>query len=134
MNKKKILIVDDDQIFLDELKEALRHGNFDIEYTTNASEVVKIADNIKPDLILLDMKIEGKDGFQVADDLCNFPGTKHIPIIAMTGYFTEKRHKAFMKSIGIRDCIYKPFNPAEVIFKIDVIIGASPEYACQSGK
>jgi response regulator RpfG family c-di-GMP phosphodiesterase len=73
---------------------------------------------------LLGMKIDNKDGFQVADDLGRFPNTKNIPIIAMTGYFTGKSHRAFMKSIGIIDCIYKPFNPADAVSKMDWITRA----------
>ena len=122
METKKILVVDDDIYFLGELMDALRTSGYAITGASDPFSVVRIADALKPDLILLDMKLNGKSGFQVADDLKHIPGTKFIPIMAMTGYFTEQQHQVFMKDLGIRECIVKPFNPEELISRIRSVV------------
>ncbi|MCB4791496.1 MAG: response regulator [Elusimicrobia bacterium] len=119
MKENKVLVVDDDTIFLDELKEMLVLSGYSAEGVSDSAIVVRTAEKIKPDVILLDLKMDGKSGFQVADDLKHFPATARIPIVAMTGYFTDKTHKLFMQRIGINDCIIKPFNPLDIITKIE---------------
>ncbi len=124
MRKIRILIVDDDKLFLQELKETLAMSGYEIFPVSDSRAAVKTADEVKPDAILLDMKMDGMSGFQVADDIRHFASTAKIPIVAMTGCFTEKQHLNFMKSLGIDDCILKPFNPADVIEKIEGLVSA----------
>jgi len=119
MKRKKVMIVDDDTVLLEELKNALTSKNIDAETLDNGALVVKMAEEKQPDIIILDLKMAGKSGFQVADDLKHFIGTANIPVIAMTGYFTEHQHKKFMDSLGIKDCIVKPFDPQDLLFKIN---------------
>lgn len=123
MKKLKIMVVDDDKLFLEELKETLEMSGFEIFPVSDSKTAVKVADESKPDAVLLDMKMDGRSGFQVADDLRHFPSTSMIPIVAMTGCFTEKQHINFMKNLGINDCILKPFTPSDVIDKIQQLIG-----------
>jgi DNA-binding response OmpR family regulator len=128
MRKKMVMIVDSDTAYLDELKSFMQADGFDVETLTDGAATVKMAEEKQPDIILLDMKMPGKSGFQVADDLKQFLATSHIPIIAMTSHFTESQHKTFMISLGISDCIIKPADPLEVISKIRQFI-LEPESA-----
>jgi DNA-binding response OmpR family regulator len=118
MKKKKIMIVDDNRPLLEELESALLSEDYDTSAVDDASSVVMTAEKLRPDIILLDMKMSGKSGFQIADDLKHFSATADIPIIAMTGHFMEKQHINFMKSLGISDCILKPFDTHALISKI----------------
>jgi DNA-binding response OmpR family regulator len=121
MKKKRILIVDDDETFLEELDNTMQMCGYDTITRSSGKTVVKDADEKKPDVILLDMKINGKSGFQIADDLKHFPSTSNIPIVAMTGIFTERLHRTFMKGLGIDECVLKPFNPLDIISKIEFL-------------
>jgi len=118
MRKKRVMIVDDDTNLVNELKNLFTINNLEVETLSDAAYVVRIAEVKQPDVILLDMKMPGKSGFQVADDLKQFSATAKIPIIAMTGHYTQPQHKNFMISLGISDCIIKPFDPQDVILKI----------------
>jgi DNA-binding response OmpR family regulator len=121
MKKKRILIVDDDETFLEELDNTMQMCGYDTITRNSGKTVVKDADEKKPDVILLDMKINGKSGFQIADDLKHVPATSNIPIVAMTGIFTERLHRTFMKGLGIDECVLKPFNPLDIISKIEFL-------------
>jgi len=118
MKKKMVMIVNSDTPFLYELKNILELNDFAVEIINDSGCAVKTAEDKQSALILLDMKMPGKSGFQVADDLKRFSATAVIPIIAMASRYTEVQHKNYMLSIGISDCIAKPFHPEEIILKI----------------
>ena len=118
----RIMIVDDDVELLEELKEVLSFNNYEVEAIPNSALAFEVACELKPDLILLDLKMKPKSGFQLADELHNSFKTKSIPIISITGYFTEKEHVLMMNMCGIKNVVLKPFNPDELVAKIESVL------------
>jgi CheY-like chemotaxis protein len=114
----KILIVDDDKEFLEELGESLELSGYEMTAVHDASLALEVCQKNKPDLILLDLKMPAKSGFQVADEIKHFQDTAHIPIIAMTGYFKDD-YVPLMGLFGITKCLKKPFGVEEVICEIE---------------
>ena len=88
----------------------------------NSALAFEVACEIKPDLILMDLKMKPKSGFQLADELHNSFKTKSIPIIAITGFFTEKEHILMMKMFGMKHAMLKPVNPTDLIAKIELVL------------
>lgn len=122
MDKKKILIVDDDREFLEELREMLAVTGYEVTSVGDSIAAVKAARVVKPDIILLDLRMKAMSGFEVADKLKGFPETAVIPVIAMTGFYTLKEHAWLMNFCGIKRCIRKPFNPLDVIAEIENVL------------
>ena len=120
--EKKILLVDDDKEFLEELKEMLALTGYKVMGVADSVAAVNAARVTKPDAILLDLRMQAMSGFEVADKLKSFPETSHIPVIAMTGFYTLKEHAWLMNFCGIKRCIKKPFNPLDVIAEIEQAI------------
>jgi DNA-binding response OmpR family regulator len=120
--KKKILIVDDDEIFLEELREIIESNGFITVGVKDPRQVKEAVKREKPDLILLDLKMPGKSGFQVADELKHATEFSRRPIIAMSGFFTQTEHFLLMQLCGIQKCIKKPFPPAEMINLINLAL------------
>jgi len=120
--EKKILLVDDDKEFLEELKEMLALSGYKVMGVADSVAAVNAARVTKPDAILLDLRMQAMSGFEVADKLKSFPETSLIPIIAMTGFYTLKEHAWLMNFCGIKRCIKKPFNPLDVIAEIEQAI------------
>jgi len=121
--KPLIMIVDDNVELLEELENLLKLGGYDVMALSDGTTVLETALKDKPDLILLDLKMSPKSGFQIADEAKNSPFLKDIPVIAMTGFFTEKQHLLMMKLCGIRTSILKPFRPLNLITKIEFALG-----------
>jgi len=122
MVKKKVVIVDDDKVFLEELKTALSLSGYDpiiVEDPSLALDVV-IASN--PDVILLDLKMPQKTGFQLANELSHSSTMAEIPIIAMTGIFKEDQYWPLMDICGLKHYIQKPFKPLEIINLLERVI------------
>jgi DNA-binding response OmpR family regulator len=84
MEKKKILIVEDDSILQKALQEFLAEEGFEIFSALDGEEGVKMGKEKKPDLVLLDIILPKKDGFEVLKELKSDENTKKIPIVLLT--------------------------------------------------
>lgn len=123
MNKKRrILIVDDDKEFLEELQETLKLSGYDSLAVNDSTAALDRAISFKPDVIMLDLKMDVMDGFQVTEKLKEYPETVNIPIIAMTGYFTKSEHITLIGMSGVETCLIKPFNPLDAISRIEMLL------------
>lgn len=115
---KKIMIVEDNKEFLEELEELLALSGYGVIAVSESVSALKEARENRPDLILLDLKMPGKDGFQIADEIRGDSELMHTPIIIMTAYFKED-YLPLMDICGVRKCLKKPFNPLDVIANIE---------------
>ena len=122
MIKNRILIVDDDVDFAEELHELLSLSGYSPTTVNDSEEAVSVARQTKPDLIIVDIKMEGLNGFQVADKLNQFSETADIPVIAMTGYYINGEHLPLMTMLGMRTLLKKPFQPLTLIAGIEAAI------------
>ena len=121
MPKKKIMIVDDDKEFLEEFKEMLNLSGYHTTTFPDGTSALRMVSKVKPDIILLDLRLKGRSGLEVASELKRFPETADIPIIAMTAYYTEKERIKLMNAFGIQSCLMKPFNPLDAIARIEAV-------------
>jgi CheY-like chemotaxis protein len=118
MGKKKILIVDDDKEFLEELREMLELCGYELVAVNDADKALQTAKEIKPAVILLDLKMPKKSGFQLANELRQFSEFTGIPIIAMSSFYKDD-YKTLLEMRGIKRCLNKPFQPLDVIAEIE---------------
>ncbi len=132
--RRKILLVDDDVELLVELKEMLTYSNYDVEIMFNSGLAFEKTCELKPDLVILDLKMKPKSGFQLADELQNSILTKQIPIIAITGFFTDREHVLMMKMCGMKHVILKPFNPTDILAKIKAVLDGTDDSVSPSVK
>jgi CheY-like chemotaxis protein len=126
---KKIAIVDDDKEFLEELEEMLRQADYDVTTSSDSSLAVEMVNQAKPDLILLDLRMQPLSGFEVAQRLKRFPETSGIPIVAMSAYYSAKEHEFLMNVCDIKKFLKKPFHPLEAIAGIEELLGVTKDGA-----
>ena len=122
-DKPLIMVVDDNVELLEEVENLLRLGGYDVIAISDGTKVLDAALKTKPDLILLDLKMSPKSGFQIADEVRKSPFLSDVPVIAMTGFFTEKQHLLMMKLCGIGTALLKPFKPLNLISQIEFALG-----------
>jgi DNA-binding response OmpR family regulator len=121
--KPLILIIDDNIELLEELENLLKLGDYDVIAISDGTKAFDVALKNRPDLILLDLKMTPKSGFQIADEARNSLLLKDVPVIAMTGFYAENQHFWMMKLCGIKTAILKPFMPLNLISKIEFALG-----------
>jgi CheY-like chemotaxis protein len=120
MNRKKILIVDDNEVILKTLSLKLKAGDYEVLTATDGSEAVSAARVKKPDLILLDIgfppEVSGVpwDGFQIINWLKRMEETKEIPVIVITGSDAAK-YKDRALSEGAVAFFQKPVNNDQLL-------------------
>lgn len=88
----------------------------------SGSEGIVKAIETKPDTILLDVSMPGMDGYQVCRELKKDFPTKHIPVIMLTAIHTDIESKVKGINTGADAFIYKPFQPAELVSQIKVML------------
>ena len=124
---RRIVIVDDEKDFLEEINEMLELSGYSTVAYSKGEDLLENVDELNPDLILLDLKMSGKTGFQVAEELRSKKHLNDVPIIAMTGYFTEEEYLFLMRTCGIQECLTKPVQPLEIISLIEKMLGKTVE-------
>ncbi len=103
----KILVVDDEPSVRHLLRAVLAKSGYEVIEATNGDEGFKKAREEKPELIITDVLMPVRDGYQLAKDLRNTPETASVPIIMLTGLREEQDElKAFQE--GVDDYIVKP--------------------------
>jgi len=118
MDKKTILIVDDEPDILMLTSIRLKKLGFNVITAVDGREAVHVVKSKEPDLVLLDLILPVVNGTDVCKKIKNDEKLKHIPIILFTAHSdTMTAEKA--KRFGANDYIVKPFDPDELIAKID---------------
>lgn len=123
-DKKKILLIDDEEDFCFFLKRNLENtGEFEATVTTRGKEGIEPARIEKPDIILLDLLIPEMPGDEVAEALLGDPETNKIPIIFLTAIVTEEeKGTETLKKIGGRNSVSKPVTTKELVAAIKNVL------------
>jgi excisionase family DNA binding protein len=119
--KKTVLVVDDDPVMLEELKESLRGKGFNLDFASSGFEAGRKIYRKKPDLILLDFKMPGMDGFEVCEILYRDKETVNIPVIAIT-VLTADEDVRKIKACGVKEYMSKPLNINKLLELIDKLL------------
>lgn len=106
MNKKKILLVEDDQLLASVYKDRLELEGFYTLWVENGEKALARALEYQPDLILLDVMMPRVSGFEVLDILRNTKETAHIKIIMLTA-LSQDKNKQQAKELGADDYLVK---------------------------
>lgn len=115
--RSKILVVDDIQSNIEFVTDVLELENFEIYGASSGQDAIQLANEILPDLVLLDISMPVMDGYEVCKIIKNTPETSEIPIIFLTARVQkEDIIKGF--ELGAVDYIIKPFNFNELISRV----------------
>ncbi|MDD5246920.1 MAG: response regulator [Candidatus Omnitrophica bacterium] len=121
MSKKKVMVVDDDREFLEELCELLVLSGYEMVSVNDPAAALQIAVSEKPQVILIDLKMPGKSGFQLAEEFRGLAQLEQVSLIAMSAFFKEE-YKPLLSICGIKRCLKKPFHPLEAITEIEAAL------------
>jgi len=119
MNKRKVLIVDDEEDFLKIIKLNLEEaGKFEVMTLSNAKKLISQLHSFKPEVILLDLLMPGVGGLEICDMLNNDPMGQGLPIIILSALDKDSDKLAAYKK-GVVDYLVKPIEKDTLISKIE---------------
>jgi DNA-binding NtrC family response regulator len=120
----RVLIIEDDQFNGPYAKELLESEGFEAELATSAEEGERILthnEDRSPDVILLDVNLPGKSGFELAGQLKSHPDHQYIPVILFTVHDTLESKIQGLESGG-DDYLTKPYEPDELIARTKAML------------
>ena len=114
MRGKRVLVVDDDPRILDSVTRMLGEEGAEVQATDKPETVVEKARESRPDLILLDVRMPGMSGYDVARQLREDPATMSIPVVLMTAKaITFQMPVSLLRELA--GVINKPFSKYQLV-------------------
>ena len=110
----KVLIADDENEIRNLLRLYLENDGFTVEDVASGEAVMPALDSFKPDIVLLDVMMPGKDGIHVLKDIRE---TSNVPVMIISAR-TADAERILGLNVGADDYICKPFNPLEVVARV----------------
>jgi CheY-like chemotaxis protein len=121
MTKRRILIVEDNELNRDMLSRRLQRNDFDVSVAADGEEGVALATQLIPDLIIMDLSLPKLDGWAASTMIKQQASTKHVPILALTAHAMDSdRHRAI--AAGCDDYDTKPVELARLLEKIQALL------------
>ena len=120
-DQKRILVVEDDELTANFIKNRLLERGFVVHHTVNGKTGLKIAREYGISMAILDVKLPGMNGFEVLSELKNTAGHENIPIIMLTAYRNQEDVRRGIQ-LGTDEYIVKPFNPDKLIATINRLL------------
>ncbi len=120
--RRKILVVDDESSIREVLAEHLttRPQPFEVSTAADGFEAGRLVATFRPDVVLLDLKMPGLDGFQICRTIKADPDSSSTIVIAMTGYHSAETEQRILECGAVR-CFSKPIEPSKLSAFIDSV-------------
>ncbi|MCX5698449.1 MAG: response regulator [Candidatus Omnitrophica bacterium] len=128
MNKKKILVVDDEPDFLEMIKLRLEANNYEVITALNGKEGLEKVKQEKPDAVLLDILMPELDGLRVLKRIRR--ENKNLPVFIITAFSNEERFKVANK-LNASGFIVKTRDLQQEVDNINSILNIAPQYKAE---
>ena len=119
--QKLILVADDDKDLVTALSIRLRAAGYGVVGASNGEEAYSVAQENKPDLIILDVRMPAGGGFSSIDRLKHSLNTRNIPVLCLTAFDDEEMREE-ARRLGAAGFFRKPFDDAEFMGSIADIL------------
>ncbi len=116
------MIIDDDENMRRLFGAKLAGHDYEVLYATGAESGREMARNYKPDLVLLDVRMPGEDGFTIARAMRQEEETKNIPIVFLTNEDFSLEAQQWVKELYVKDVIHKSIDLNEFLERVDVVL------------
>ena len=119
---KKVLVVEDDEELITLIENLLKICNYESRVAWSGEQALSLVrSSFRPDLILLDIGLQGVDGFYVLECLKKDPKTRSIPVLVCSSY-TKKEMIQKARALGAADYVTKPFEVSDLTQRIKKIL------------
>jgi two-component system, OmpR family, alkaline phosphatase synthesis response regulator PhoP len=115
---KKILVVEDEAKIASLVRDYLEHAGFEVMTSTDGDAALAEARRSRPDLVVLDLGLPGRDGLDVARALRSFSS---VPIVMLTAR-GEEPDRIVGLELGADDYVVKPFSPREMVARVRAVL------------
>ena len=122
--KRRVLIVDDEPNIVTALEFLLERRGYEVRVATNGEEAVALVESFRPDVMLLDVMMPKRSGYDVCQRVRERPDMQHVKIVMLSAKGREAEVSKGL-SLGADLYITKPFSTQELVERIDALLGAA---------
>ena len=115
---RSVLVVDDEPVITDVVSRYLERAGYATEIAASGPDALRIAGQVPPDLVVLDVLLPGLDGLDVMRELHEH---RRTPVILLTAKGEATDRIAGLR-LGADDYVVKPFSPAELVARVDAVL------------
>ncbi|PFC74925.1 DNA-binding response regulator [Bacillus cereus] len=116
--KKRIAIIEDEENIREICKRYLEREGYEVYTAVNGEEGWNLFQQYQPDLIILDLMMPKKDGWELCEEIRQH---SNVPIIILTAR-EEERDRILGLTIGADDYVTKPFSPRELVLRVQIVL------------
>jgi CheY-like chemotaxis protein len=120
----KVLVVDDDFLTLEFLEFLFADERASMKKASSVAQALEILGSWSPDIVISDIGLPGEDGLSFIGKLKSQEKTKHIPVLALTGY-SSGVDRARLQNAGYKRVLIKPVEPEALLSAVEQIAGTS---------
>ena len=121
MSGEKIVVVEDEPDILEVLSFNLQREGFDVTSVSSGTEGIRVIEQERPDLVLLDLLLPGVDGLDICRHIRSEPELKQTPVIMVTAK-GEESDIVLGLGVGADDYVQKPFSPKELVARVKAVL------------
>ncbi len=122
MLRKKVLIVDDDPNLIKSLGFVFQREGYDFDTAADGEEALTKVKELEPGVILLDIMMPLKNGYEVCEEVKNTPDLSDIHVVILSAKSQEADRKRGLEA-GADEFITKPFSPQTIVTKVKQLLG-----------
>ena len=116
----KILLIDDDKDLLEVTQGLLKKRGYEVAINASWEDALTKIESFKPQIILLDVFLNGVDGLDICKQIKSMPQTKDIPVLIFSAY--PRVAQRVIYEYGADDFIEKPFEVNDLIAKVHSVL------------
>ena len=122
-----IYIIDDDEEICEILKIAFEARDYEVKYALDGHLGLKLLQKKPPDMLILDLQMPKMNGYEIIHKMRLYPKLKKVPILVLTVITkgSRKTDEEWKNSLEVDDFITKPFDPLDIISRVDKIVRPS---------
>lgn len=121
MGKANILVVDDDKAIVKVVRSYLEQAGYDVTTALDGEHAIHMLRSQRPDLLVLDVMLPDRDGWEITRLIRNDPALGALPIIMLTAR-VEDADKIIGLELGADDYVTKPFNAREIVARVRALL------------
>jgi DNA-binding response OmpR family regulator len=119
---KRVLIADDEPNIVASLEFLMEQAGFEVKVAANGQEALALAASFRPDLVLLDVMMPGKSGYEVCQSLRGDPATHAVKVVMLSAKGREVEVAKGLE-LGADAYVTKPFSTRELVAKVKDMLG-----------
>ncbi|MDW4496850.1 response regulator [Sulfitobacter sp. D35] len=125
---KHVLLVEDEANIIEAIRFLLSRDGWQVDTHANGADAVEVIRDMAPDLVVLDVMLPGRSGFDILTDLRADPETAELPVLMLTAR-GQSRDRDLAEKAGVSRFMTKPFSNAEVLKAVRDLVSLQQQRA-----